>query len=79
MSDVISCPTCGGPARASRTPTHRAPGEPTLIAVTDAAKSEKIEQLKRAVHSQKERLDAANQRIRELEETFRRSSPPPDL
>ena len=75
MSNVISCPACGGPARTSRT-QNNASGEPALplTAVTDAAKSEKIEQLKEAVQNQKQRLAAANQRIRELEETLRQSS-----
>ena len=75
MSNVISCPTCGGPARTNRT-SHSASSEPALplTAVTDAAKSEKITQLKATVQNQKVRLDAANQRIRDLEETLRQSS-----
>ena len=75
MSNVISCPTCGGPARTNRT-QNNASGEPALplTAVTDAAKSEKIAQLKEAVQNQKQRLDAANQRIRDLEATLRQSS-----
>ena len=75
MSNVISCPTCGGPARTSRT-QNNASGEPglPLTAVTDAAKSEKIAQLKETVQNQKQRLDAAKQRIRDLEKTLHQSS-----
>ena len=75
MSNVISCPTCGGPARPNRT-QNNASDELALplTAVTDTAKSEKIAQLKEVVQNQKQRLDAANQRVRELEEALRQST-----
>ena len=78
MSEVVHCPTCGGPARASRTQTNAA-AEPTLTAVTDEDKTEKIAQLKKAVRLQKERLEAVNQRIRDLEEMLRQGPGRPGI
>jgi len=69
MSNDISCPACGGPARKSLTQTNDF-GEPALLAVPDAAKSERIVQLERTVKHQEERLAAANQHLRELEAAF---------
>jgi len=69
MSHVISCPACGGPARKSLTQTNDF-GEPALLAITEAAKNEKIAQLERMVKHQAERLAAANQHLHELEAAF---------
>ena len=78
MSEVVSCPTCGGPARASRTQTT-VTGEPVLTAVTDEDKTEKIAELREVVRLQKDRLDAANERIRDLEEILRQGASRPGI
>lgn len=66
MSDTTRCPTCGGVARIVK---NRADAEasPTLVAITDEAKSQKIEQLKAALNATRAKLDAAIARIAELE------------
>ncbi len=79
MSEVVPCPTCGAPAEASRTQT-RASGEPVLTALTDAALAEKIAQQREVIRLQKDQLDAAQQRVHDLEEMLRfRGSPRPGV
>ena len=78
MPEVVRCPTCGGPAEASRTQTNAA-GEPVLAAVADEDQTEKIAELREVVRIQKERLEAANQRIRDLEEILRQGSGRPGI
>ena len=78
MSEVVHCPTCGGPVRASRAETSAA-GEPALVAVADEETAEKIAQLRETVRLQKEHLDAANQRIRDLEEILRQGAGRPGI
>ena len=73
MSEVVRCPACGGPAKASRVRTNAA-GEPALTSVADEEQTEKIAQLREVVRVQKERLEAASQRIRDLEEILRQGS-----
>jgi hypothetical protein len=77
MSEIVQCPTCGGPARAGRRETSA--DAPVLTAVTDEEKAEKIAQLREVVRIQKERLEAADQRIRDLEETLRQVSNRPGI
>lgn len=81
MSEAVSCPTCGAPARRSDRPGSRpaAGGEPALIAVTDEEMADKVAQLKEVVRLQKERLDTANQRVRDLEEILRQETVRPGV
>ena len=56
MSETTKCPTCGATARVDRR-NLTAAGEPRLTAVSDEEAGKKIEQLKRALGSLRERLD----------------------
>ena len=73
MPEVVRCPTCGGPTKASRVRSNAA-GEPALTTVADEDQAEKIAQLREVVRIQKERLEAADQRVRDLEELLRQTS-----
>jgi hypothetical protein len=66
MSDTTKCPTCGGIAKINHRQIDGA-GNPQLIAVSDEDKDKKIGQLKKALHASIEKLDAAKERIIELE------------
>lgn len=68
MSDTTKCPTCGGVAKINKRETGAA-GNPQLIAVSDEEKDKKIAQLKKALHASIEKLDAAKERIAELEQS----------
>ena len=66
MSQTTRCPTCGGVAHTR--PSREDPtAPPRLVAVSDEAKSKKIEQLKTALERTRAKLEAAEARIRELE------------
>ena len=78
MSEVVLCPICGGPAQVSGTRTDAA-GEPVLTAVADEQKTEKIAELREVVRIQKDRLDAAHDRIRDLEDLLRHGSGRPAI
>ncbi len=66
MSDTTKCPTCGGTAKINKRQLDEA-GNPQLIAVSEEDKGKKIAQLKKALHASIEKLDAAKERIAELE------------
>jgi len=61
MSDVIKCPTCGGPAK-----YREKGGDPTYKAVTDEEKGKKIAQLKKAMIKFKQKAEQLEKEIEEL-------------
>lgn len=66
MSETTKCPMCGGTAKINKRQPDDA-GNPQLIAVSDEDKDKKIGQLKKALHASIEKLDAAKEKIAELE------------